>query len=289
MNVQRQTDTLRIVTMNIFGHQGEWSQRREVLRKGFAGLQPDLVAFQEAIVTDEHDQVADILGDGYHVFHQSGRSTEGSGASIASRWPITHIHEQPLQVSDRLNPGHPWIGSMAIAMVNGPGSFGPLSFVHLKPSWQRGYERERELQAVMAARTIEAVTGGQAMHVIMAGDFDATPRSASIRFWSGWQSLDGTSVCYQDAWEAIHSTEPGETFTNRNLLVASGEMPLDSGRRIDYIFVRCQDHGPTLEVVACERLFPEAVNGIWASDHFGVMADVRVPVHMPHEQLAETL
>jgi hypothetical protein len=34
----------------------------------------------------------------------------------------------------------------------------------------------------------------------------------------------------------------------------------------------------TLEVVSCERIFDEAVDGVWASDHFGVVADFRALV-----------
>jgi endonuclease/exonuclease/phosphatase family metal-dependent hydrolase len=51
-------------------------------------------------------------------------------------------------------------------------------------------------------------------------------------------------------------------------------MPLELARRIDYVMVRCEDHGPTLDVSSCERIFDEPVGGVWASDHFGVVADL---------------
>jgi hypothetical protein len=35
--------------------------------------------------------------------------------------------------------------------------------------------------------------------------------------------------------------------------------------------------GPTLEIAACERVFDEPVNGVWASDHFGLIADLVPP------------
>jgi hypothetical protein len=98
-----------------------------------------------------------------------------------------------------------------------------------------------------------------------------------MRFWRGRQSLEGLSVCYIDAWEYLHPNEPGHTFTPRNPLVARGEMPLERGRRIDHILVRCGDHGPTLDVVACALVFNEPVGGVWASDHFGVVADLTLP------------
>jgi endonuclease/exonuclease/phosphatase family metal-dependent hydrolase len=45
--------------------------------------------------------------------------------------------------------------------------------------------------------------------------------------------------------------------------------------RIDYIFVRCDHHGrPSLRVAEAARVFDEPSGGVWASDHFGVRADL---------------
>jgi hypothetical protein len=41
-----------------------------------------------------------------------------------------------------------------------------------------------------------------------------------------------------------------------------------------YASLRCDDHGPTLDVRDCGRLFDEPRDGVWASDHFGVVADL---------------
>jgi endonuclease/exonuclease/phosphatase family metal-dependent hydrolase len=88
--------------------------------------------------------------------------------------------------------------------------------------------------------------------------------------------MDGTSVCYRDAWELRHPGELGPTFVAANPL-RSHRWPMDLDRRIDYIFVRCTDHGPMFAVTKCERLFAEPVDGVWASDHFGVTADLVRP------------
>src|SRR5947209_6097907 len=86
--------TMRVVTQNLWGRRGAWADRRSVLVEGLRNLRPDLVAFQEAIKTDEYDQVSDLLGPGYHIAHQTSREPEGSidveagqGISIASHWP----------------------------------------------------------------------------------------------------------------------------------------------------------------------------------------------------------
>jgi endonuclease/exonuclease/phosphatase family metal-dependent hydrolase len=82
------------------------------------------------------------------------------------------------------------------------------------------------------------------------------------------------SVAYRDAWAAAHRAYPGHTFSPTNMLVRKGEMPRERGRRIDYVFVRCDDHGPTLDVDSCELVFDKPVLGVWASDHFGLLADL---------------
>ena len=126
-----------------------------------------------------------------------------------------------------------------------------------------------------AARAIEEIAEGRDLrHVLLAGDLDATPDSASVRFWRGRQSLGGMSVCYRDAWGSIHPDEPGNTFTAENPLVRAENWDWELGRRIDHVFVRCTDHGPTLDIGACERIFEEPVKGVWGSDHFGVVADL---------------
>jgi hypothetical protein len=48
-------------------------------------------------------------------------------------------------------------------------------------------------------------------------------------------------------------------------------------RRIDYVFVRCDERWPTLQIAGCDLAFAEPVDGVWATDHFGVVADLVVP------------
>lgn len=200
------------------------------------------------------------------------------GATLASRWPLGPVHEVDLHVSDRVDL--PWCAAV-VAEIVAPPPVGPMLLVHHKPTYAVGHAHERERQAVVTARFVEERLAGRDLHVVLAGDFDDSPDAASIRFWTGHQSLGDTSVAYRDAWEAVHPGEPGHTFTPLNPLERAGEMSLEVGRRIDYVMVRCGVHGPSLDVAACFRVFDTAVGGIWDGDHFGVVADLRVPVHPP--------
>ena len=81
------TSVVRMLTLNLWGKNEVWEERRAVLVEGLRRLRPDLIAFQEAIVGDGYDQVKDVLGPSYHVAHQTvGLVGDGNhGASIASR------------------------------------------------------------------------------------------------------------------------------------------------------------------------------------------------------------
>jgi endonuclease/exonuclease/phosphatase family metal-dependent hydrolase len=256
---------MRVLTLNHLAPEyADWPRRRDVLRQGIRELDADLIALQETV------EPQDIVGEGYHVVRHSKTADDGVGAALASRWPILATTEVDLHVTQRVDL--PWAAAV-IAEIDTP--VGRLIFVHHKPSWQFGLAYERELQAVVCARAVEDQVAGRDVHVVLAGDFDDTPDSASVRFWTGRQSLHGFSVAYHDAGPGRH------TFTPLNPLIRQGEHALETGRRIDYIMVRSRSHGATLEVTDSRLVFDTPVDGVWASDHFGVVADMRAPAHRP--------
>lgn len=267
---------VRMMTVNVLdtGH-ADWEDRRRVLASGIREARPDIVALQETVRSADYDGVRDVLGDGWHVVAHPCRSPDGVGAVLASRWPFGVVEQDAFRQTGRIDTA-PWCG-VVVAEVGVPPPLGPLLVAHHKPSWPRGHEREREGQAVAAARLVERMIGDKCRHAVVMGDFDAAPDNASVRFWQGRQSLDGMSVCYRDAWAAAHPQEPGHTFSPVNPLVRQGDMPEEEGRRVDYVMVRCDDYGPTLHVERCERMFTQPVDGVWASDHFGLVADLSLP------------
>ncbi|MDG4825523.1 endonuclease/exonuclease/phosphatase family protein [Asanoa sp. WMMD1127] len=265
---------LRVLSLNLWARHGDWDRRRDVLAAGLRELSPDLVAAQEAIVDDAGDQLADLLDNGYQVVHQTrGLVGDGRhhGVSIASRWPVERVHEVDLHLTPRT--GAYSCGTLLVE-VRAPAPLGRVVLVDHGPSWPWWAEAERELQAVAAARAIEEFVGDGPAHVVVGGDFNAEPETASMRFWSGRQSLDGLSVAYRDAWESCRGGAHGWTFDPRNPLTAVDEPGLDRGRRIDYVLVRCGDHGPSLAVRDVGLAFNQPVGGVWATDHFGVYADL---------------
>ncbi len=145
--------------------------------------------------------------------------------------------------------------------------------------WQLDAAAAREQQAV-------EITELDARHrkklpTIIAGDLNAGPDSASIRYLSGLQTLGGRSVHYHDAW-AVAGEGPGHTWTVDNPLAAA-EIERVIGqpghrRRIDYVFVGSAHAHPRgrARIAAVRVVADRAVDGVWLSDHAGVLVDLDI-------------
>jgi endonuclease/exonuclease/phosphatase family metal-dependent hydrolase len=274
----RSTLAVRMLTMNVYGPANpDWERRLSLLQTTLRGLDADVVALQE-VPTDDPAFFDHLLGPGYHLAHFSRASPDGVGGTLATRWPQRHVTELDLRITGRSRNTLPWCATL-IVEVDTP--VGTLVIAHHKPSWPFPFELEREAQAVLAARALEEHIGSRDVHAVVLGDFDATPDSASMSFWRGRRPVDGTSVCYQDAWEYVHPDAAGRTFDLENPLVRDGEVATAVSRRIDHILVRAGLHGPTLQVRDCRRVLDGPVSGVWASDHYGVLADLVLPAQQP--------
>ena len=273
-------DSARLLTFNVLTRQSAaGEQRQEVARRLMAGLHADVVALQEVTRGSGFDQAADLLGPDFTIVDLPGWTADHEGECLATRWPVEATFELDLGLTARA--GSPARAcAVAIEVVIPP--VGRLLAVHHKGTFELDREHVREQQALATARFVEELVAERPdLPVVLLGDFNAGPDAASLRFLTGRQSLEGVSVRYEDAWEAVHPDDPGHTFTPINPLVRAGQMPLERGRRIDHILIRSGPHGPALDVADCRLTFDLPLDGVWASDHFGVLAELRLPDHPP--------
>ena len=275
-------DIIRVFTMNIWNFQGEYRERQRLLRSGIHSLNPDLIAFQEAGYDGNRHQVREMLdGLNYNIIHQFDGLTylPGSdGCAIASRWPVRLLEVVSLQITDH-SKGYPY--AALISLVEAPKPVGPFIFVCAKPSWELNREYERELQAVELTKAIERHVDRADPPPIVAGDFDATPESASIRFLTGKQSLHGMSVHFRDAWEEAGDGTTGYTWTYKNDsargVINNCFQDQRHERRIDYIFLGSPHDCNRRACVRDARVVldtPDA--GVWPSDHYAVYAQIEM-------------
>jgi endonuclease/exonuclease/phosphatase family protein len=200
---------LRVATLNLQGQDGAWSDRRSVLIDGLRELRTDVVAFQDAIRTDDYDQAADLLGPGYHIAHQTtGREANGSGVEIASRWPVGDVQEVGRQVTPRTVD---FPAMVLVAEVLVPGPIGPLLVVNQRTAFQVGQEHERELQAVNTARLVEKLVGDRRLHVVLASDptpLLMRPACASGRAANHWApQVSATGMRGNTSTEPVNASE----------------------------------------------------------------------------------
>jgi endonuclease/exonuclease/phosphatase family metal-dependent hydrolase len=156
---------------------------------------------------------------------------------------------------------------------------GRMLFIAATAAWRPAAEAVREQQAL-------EITDLDARHrrdlpTIIAGDFNATPESASVRYLTGRQSLQGRSVLYHDAW-AVAGEGPGYTWTVDNPHARTGAEQIvrqpHYRTRFDYVFVGSWDAHPKAraKVEAARLAFDKPVDGVWLSDHFGLVVDLEV-------------
>jgi endonuclease/exonuclease/phosphatase family metal-dependent hydrolase len=270
---------LRVLTINVQNDEGE-PRRTELLNRGLRDLAPDLVALQEVVRRADRDQLAELLdGTGLHGTHQADVMAyeppwaDRYGASaVASRWPHRVLETLDLRGGDA--PDVPWCTLAATVELPDEGE---VLFIAPTASWRPAAEAARERQAL-------AITDLDARHrrtlpTIIAGDLNAPPEAASIRYLTGLQSLGGRSVRYLDTWQ-VAGDGPGHTWSAENPL-AREEIELLIGQpehrsRLDYILIGSPDAHPGVgwRIRHTELAFAKPIDGIWPSDHYGVLAEL---------------
>lgn len=273
-------DRVRLLTFNLLTRvSADGPARHEVVKRVLSDLKPDVVALQEVTRNSEFDQAAELLGEDFTIVNVPDGSPEYGGECLATCRPVVRVDtlDEPLGVE-----ASRYRAAAAALEFIGPGHLGPLVVVHHKATYELHLDHIRERQALATARFVdELVRDRPNLPVMLLGDFNAAPDTASVRFLTGRQSPQGWSVRYEDAWETVHGNEPGHTFDPQNPLVRAGQMPLERGRRIDYIMTRSGPHGALLDVADRRLVFTEAVDGVWASDHYGLLAELQRPEHSP--------
>lgn len=253
-------DFLSVLTLNVWNREGPWPKRLPLIRSWIGRLQPDLIGIQEVV---DVAHVQEILSD--YLSHTEWMGMN-SGVAIGARWPINERRELWLP-GDGKSAGGPALRGM----VESP--YGIIPFTCAATGFymtHHGFKRERQMPA------LNEFARGRAKNdlpAILVGDFNADPESAEIRYLKGLQSLEGGSAYWCDAWEQAGDGSKGTTWSKGNDFAAWAPWP---NRRIDYIFAGQPrlDGAGTIE--HCSVVCNEKVAGVWPSDHFGVLARVRV-------------
>jgi endonuclease/exonuclease/phosphatase family metal-dependent hydrolase len=261
------------MSWNLWWRHGPWEERRQAIAATLAGVQPDLCGFQEVWGGPAENLAVDLAGRlGMHwCWVEAGKVRDPGGTelfignAILSRWPITtqEACALPVSVSDEAR--------VAVhARIDAPGGALPLFTTHLTYGPGRSALRAAQVRAL--ARFVEEHSGGCAYPPVVTGDLNAEPGSDEMRLLGGLLADPAVpGLVLLDAWRYADPGDPGFTWDLRNGYQGDSQIP-DS--RIDYILVGLPRQGRgRVESVRLAGTGP--VDGVWPSDHFAVVADLR--------------
>ncbi len=263
-------EVFRVVTLNLMGVGEPLDRRMELVGRGLADLQADVVALQEVCegdgVQNQAETLARRLGVAFVFARAKGPAGElGEGLALLSRHRIVEhaVFELPSAEGGRI---------VLAALVDSPA--GPLRVLNTHFDFRPEHGVLREQQVVRTEALMRELTGE--LPSVLLGDLNATPEHDEIRFLRGRHTLAGRRAYLHDAYARHHPQErpSGATWSGRNPLTRRWRW-LESDRRIDYVFVSHIGPDERGEVRHCRVVFDQPDDeGQFASDHFGVLADL---------------
>jgi len=293
--------TIRVATWNLWWKHGPWEQRQQALGSVLASVGADVVGLQEMSFRDP-DQLpwlVDRLGGHGVVAPRDGGMVDaigrvGSGARAAeagpadgsdddatagvgrimgnaiwSRWPIVESEWCWLDVGDA--PRHRTVLWARIAAPMGPLD---VFTTHLSHGFHQSGLRTlqvAELVAFVAERRGPVDAG---FPPILLGDLNAVPESDEIRSLVGLSAPAVDGLIFSDAWAQV-GDGPGATWSAGNPYVVDSAWP---ERRLDYVLVGWPRARPAGNPVRARLFGTDPIDGVMASDHYGVAVDLVAPV-----------
>lgn len=262
---------MRVLTWNVWWRFGEqWRERQIAIAATLAANQPEIVGLQESWAAREASQASVLAAPlGLHsVFggpslpdpvEEPGHDGVDLGLAILSRWPIRHSWTHRLPSSRAAPP------VALVAAVDHPD--GVLHVVCVCAEHHADLADDLLAQTRELARLVtELSTLGSALPVLLLGDLNAGPDTPEI---AALTSHDGIV----DAWTTSGGGDGDGVTLSAALPIAPLGAVKQLDRRIDYVLFRRSTGGPA-PAVTHAAVVDEPVDGLYASDHFAVVADL---------------
>lgn len=264
---------VRAMTWNVWWRFGpRWQDRQAGIRQTIERFSPDVVALQEVWSESgrtQADELAEQLGL-YAVFASpsyppaptgTGREDQEGvdlGIAVLSRWPVIDHDIVPMPARHRdFDP------VTLVVRVDHP--TGPLPIVATCLDYGVAYTDDRIAQAAFIADLATSPRFDGRCPVLLMGDLNAAADSPVLR---------SVGDVLGDAWIAGGGAADAITLPSSH-----PSAPLEAGpqlvdQRIDHIFYRA-GHEDQQVLVEGAQLAGDAIDGVYPSDHRGVVVDLR--------------
>lgn len=229
---------IKVMTWNVWWRFGPWQERAPLIDAVIEAEDPDILCLQEVWDTSDANQAARVAeARGYDFAFEPVLPIDGVtwGMAILSRWPIVETEGLKL-VSMPSDDGSRDCRAMRVC-VEGPRAEIDVFNTHL--SWRPEEGAIRQKQVADLCRFVESTSKG---------------------------------FFFFDAWRAAGHTEAGFTWDAINPLTHAALQP---NRRLDYVFVGNPRGDGTGHVTGAWIVRTEPADGLYASDHFAVVAEIR--------------
>jgi len=245
------TDTLTVVTLNLWHDQHDWPKRLERIVREMRQLRPDVMCLQEVLQNPSLRNQAETLGDslGFHVHFASVDGPERPkryGNAVLTSHRVLATGARNLAPADDYRV-------VAHVRFEWRGREIDAYSTHLHHTTEGGAIRATQIRHLLA--WVDSTRGKGP--VVLAGDFNCE---------LGSREMSPVTAGYLDAFRAVHpkaSREEAVTFNKR--------FGPDPGE-IDHIFVTRRAPG-RLQPLSSEVIFRTVEpDSVWASDHYGVVA-----------------
>lgn len=248
-------DTLTVVTLNLWHDQRDWPKRLNVILAEMRRIRPDVLCLQEVLQNPALRNQAETLGDslGCQV-----RFASVDGPDSPKRYgnAILTPHRVLADGSRNLAPADDY-RCVAHVRFEWRGRAIDAYSTHLHHTPAGGAIRTTQIRHLLAY--VDSTRGDGPM--LLAGDFNAE---------LGTPEMKRVTARHLDAFRVAHpkaSRTEAATFNTR--------FGVDPGA-IDHIFVERRGKA-RLTPVECDVIFRTVgADSVWASDHFGVVAKLRV-------------
>jgi endonuclease/exonuclease/phosphatase family metal-dependent hydrolase len=259
---------LRILTINTWKGDGAYQARMALLKKQLLDLAPDVILMQEVLrpidpqaAYDTLQAISEVLaGESAFVpMRRNKRQVEGqvvdcwSGMGCWSRFPIEAAAGIELPSNDT-DGGR--AGQMIRIQIHGQ----HFLFANVHLSFLRDSDALKIAQLETILQEMMKQTGLKAYFI--AGDFNSVPNSKTIQYLQNHPHFRAKDVFLS----GNSSSENGFTMP----LATHPEL----GTRIDYIFSLATAEVPHLPIMRSAVTLNQAEEGLYPSDHFGVIAQV---------------
>jgi endonuclease/exonuclease/phosphatase family metal-dependent hydrolase len=243
---------VRVVTWNVAWRFAGWAERQTRIAAELGRLDADVVALQEVYTApDDHQprRLARALGLDHvaHAFRYRGRDGVSIGNALLSRWPLDDVLDVGV-------PGpHGRYRTVLAARVRASEAAWTVATTHL--AHRRRDARWRRVQVAEVDELVRGHAGDRP--AVLLGDLNAQPHDPEMLWLArwGWTDLVASAGLPDDrTWRSDNDHTAGSAFPDRRLDHAWGR-----GCRATSV-----------------RLFAvDTVDGLHASDHAGLLADVR--------------